>query len=171
MCGTHWERPTTQSSRIALSSFAPSDTSWRALLSADALLQNGHLVDAFVLYRSALDALPSMVNVHDSIALIYERTGQPQWAVTERARGRLRRDACAARKALCEFRLQRYRTSLDAALTSSDAESRYWRARAANELALSAFKQLDTLPIHRNAAAFARRCAGRGAIHGRGRPS
>ena len=130
----------------ALSSFAPSDTSWRALLSADALLQNGHLVDAFVLYRSALDALPSMVNVHDSIALIYERTGHPQWAVTERARGRLDASACAARKSLCEFRLQRYRTSLEAALTGSDAESRYWRARSANELALSAFKQLDALP-------------------------
>jgi len=130
----------------ALTSFAPSDTSWRALLSADALLQNGHLVDAFVLYRSALDTLPSMVNIHDSIARIYERTGHAQWDVTERARGRLDASACAARRPLCEFRLQRYRTSLEAALAGSDAESRYWRARAANELALSAFKQLDTLP-------------------------
>ena len=36
--------------------------------------------------------------------------------------------------------------ALAAALTQPDAESRYWRARAANELALAAFKQLDALP-------------------------
>jgi len=130
----------------ALTSFAPSDTSWRALVSADALLENGHLVDAFTLYRSVQDDLPAMVSVHDSIARIYDRTGHAQWATSERTRGRLAATACTARKALCEFRLGQFRSSLEAALGQSDAEARYWRARAANELALSAFKQLDTLP-------------------------
>jgi tetratricopeptide (TPR) repeat protein len=129
----------------ALTSFGPSDTSWRALLSADALLQNGHLVDAFTLYRAALDELPAMVTIHDSVATIYERTGHPQWAGTERSKARLDPSACAARNALCEFRLRRFQSSLEAARASPDAESRYWRARAANELALSAFRQLDTL--------------------------
>ena len=130
----------------ALRSFGQSDTSWRALLSADALLENGHLVDAFTLYRGAQDELPAMVNVHDSIARIYERSGHTPWATTERAKGRLDPAACGTRKALCEFRAGRFRTSLEAALAGSDPESRYWQARAANELALAAFKQLDTLP-------------------------
>jgi predicted Zn-dependent protease len=129
----------------ALTAFGPSDTSWRGLLSADALLENGHLVDAFTLYRAVQDQLPTMVSIHDSIARIYQRTGHPQWATTERAKG-LDAAACETRKALCEFRLGRFRTALDAALAGSDAESRYWRARAANELALAAFKQLDALP-------------------------
>jgi predicted Zn-dependent protease len=130
----------------ALVTFGAADTSWRALLSADALLENGHLVDAFTLYRGVEAELPSMVNVHDSVARIYERTGHTQWATTERAKGRLDATACGTRKALCEFRLRRFTSSLDAALAGSNPESRYWQARAANELALAAFKQLDTLP-------------------------
>jgi tetratricopeptide (TPR) repeat protein len=130
----------------ALRSFGQSDTSWRALLSADALSENGHLVDAFTLYRGVQGELPAMANIHDSVARIYDRTGHTKWATTERARGRLDAAACGTRKALCEFRLGRFRTSLEAALAGSDPESRYWQARAANELALAAFNQLDTLP-------------------------
>jgi predicted Zn-dependent protease len=130
----------------ALATFTPSDTSWRALLSADALSENGHLVDAFTLYRGVEADLPTMVNVHDSVARIYERTGHTQWAATERTKGQLAAAACGTRQALCEFRLGRFRTALDAALAGSDPESRYWRARAANELALAAFKELDSLP-------------------------
>jgi predicted Zn-dependent protease len=47
---------------------------------------------------------------------------------------------------MCEFRAGRYQTSLDAAMKGADSESRYWTARAANELALAAFKHLETLP-------------------------
>lgn len=131
----------------ALVSFTnASDLPWRTLLSADALLENDHLTDAFTLYRTALVALPSMLNIHDAIARIYERTGHTEWAAIERARIRVAADTCASRPALCAFRARRYRPSLDAALKGADAESRYWTARAANELALTAFKQLDTLP-------------------------
>jgi len=131
----------------ALATFtSPSEAPWRALLSADALLENGHLTDAFALYRAALDALPEMVTAHESIARIYNRTGHSDWAALERARIHIGTDACGTRQALCEFRAGRYRLSLDAAMKQSDAEARYWRARAANELALAAFKQLETLP-------------------------
>ena len=123
-----------------------SDAPWRTLLSADALLENNHLTDAFALYRAALDALPAMVTIHDSIARIYERSGHATWATIERAKTHVAADGCSARQAMCEFRAGRYRTSLEAALKGSDAESRYWQARAANELALGAFKQLETLP-------------------------
>lgn len=131
----------------ALATFGgPSDAPWRQLLSADALLANSHLTDAFAAYQAAVDRLPSMVNIHDSVAQIYERTGHVAWALRERAKGRLTNQACAERRALCEFRAGRYRAALAAAFTASDAESRYWRARGANELALAAFKRLDVLP-------------------------
>ncbi len=131
----------------ALSTFTrPSDGPWRALLSADALLDNGHLTDAFTLYRAAEESLASMVTIHDSVAEIYERTGHRQWAATERAKIHMGAADCNARRPLCEFRAGRYGSSLDAAIKTSDPEARYWTARAANELALAAFKHLDTLP-------------------------
>jgi predicted Zn-dependent protease len=86
-----------------------------------------------------------MVSIHDSVAGIYERTGHGDWAAQERTRSALPPGACSTRQALCEFRSGQYRAALSAALAQSDAESRYWRARAANELALLAFKRLDEL--------------------------
>ena len=119
---------------------------WRQLLTADGLLATGHLTDAFVIYRSVEAQVPSMVTIHDSIASIYERSARESWAALEKRRGVLPADACARRKALCEFRAGRYRSALDASLTGADAESRYWRARAARELARASYEHLDTLP-------------------------
>jgi predicted Zn-dependent protease len=125
------------------------DLPWRQLLLADALAEDGRLTDAFALYRSTLEEMPSMVSIHDSIAKIYEQTSHPDWAARERSQGVLPASACASRKALCEFRAGRYRTALAGALGQPDPESRYWAARAAAELARAAFKQLDTLPDSR----------------------
>src|SRR5207244_2405432 len=75
----------------------------------------------------------------------YESTGHADWGARERAKGVLPASDCATRAPLCEFRAGRYRSSLTAALAGSDRESRYWRARAANELATAAFKHLDAL--------------------------
>jgi predicted Zn-dependent protease len=122
------------------------NAAWRQLLAADSLLRTGHLTDAFVLYRSVLDRLPSMVSIHDAIARIYEQTGHPAWAARERTRGVIPATACPQRPALCDFRGGRYAAALNASLPSSDAESRYWRARAAAELAGAAFGRLATLP-------------------------
>jgi len=131
----------------ALSTFtSPADAPWRGLISADALLDNGQLTDAFTLYRAVLESLPSMVTIHESVARIYDRTGHTQWAVTERGKVHLTTDDCNVRRALCEFRAGRFDSSLEAAMNASDPEARYWAARAANELALAAFKRLDTLP-------------------------
>ena len=127
----------------------PEDSPWRQLLVADALLADGRLTDAFALHRATEERLPSMVSIHDSIARIYELSGHADWAAVERRKGLLSPAACAGRKALCEFRAGRYRTALTAAMTGKDLESRYWRARAATELALAAFKQLEQLPDSR----------------------
>jgi predicted Zn-dependent protease len=132
----------------------PEESAWRRLLVADALFADGRLTDAFALYRSTLAELPSMVSVHDSIAGIYEQTGHRTWAVEERAKAVLPAGACARRKALCEFRAGRFRSALAAALAGADAESRYWRARAATELALAAFTRLEALPDSRERREF-----------------
>jgi len=127
----------------------PEDSPWRQLLVADALLADGRLTDAFALYRTTLERLPSMISIHDSVARIYEKSNHADWAARERASGGLSAADCVKRKALCEFRAGRYRQALAAALAGKDLESEYWRARAATELALGAFKRLDGLPDSR----------------------
>ena len=109
------------------------------------LLARGQLTNAFVLYRATLEQLPAMVSIHDSIARIYESTGHADWAAREREKGVLAASDCATRAPLCEFRAGRYRSSFTGALAGSDPESRYWRARAAGELAVAAFAHLDPL--------------------------
>jgi predicted Zn-dependent protease len=122
---------------------------WRHLLVADALLADGRLTDAFATYRDVLDDLPEMKTIHDSIAQIYAKTGHPEWAARERSSVVVPPAACVKRKAMCEFRAGRYRSALSAALPGRDPESRYWRVRAATELARAAFKRLDALPDSR----------------------
>ena len=135
----------------AMSTFEsqPEDSPWRQLLVADALLADGRLTDSFALQRAALERLPAMVSIHDSIAKIYELSQHPDWAAAERAKGTPPPAACVKRKALCEFRAGRFRAALTAALAATDLESHYWTARAATELALAAFKQLEDLPDSR----------------------
>jgi len=136
------------------------DQPWRQLLLADALMSDGRLTDAFALYRSALEALPSMTAIHEWIARIYEQTGHQDWAARERAALPSAADCAspktpvlsepqASRRVFCDFRAERYRTVLDAVSQRSDPASRYWQARAAVELARATFKQLDTLPDSR----------------------
>jgi len=132
--------------RDAAASFgSAADARWLQLLAADSLLEKGQLIDAFLLYRESLEQLPAMASIHDSIARIYEQSGHADWAVKERAAISPSAMDCGRRKALCEFRAGRYQTSLLAALAQADPESRYWRARAANELAAAAFTKLDSL--------------------------
>ena len=119
---------------------------WRQLLGADAQALRGQWTEAFTLYRVVIERLPSMVTIHDAIADIYERTDHAAWAKQERAAAARAAVDCAARRALCAFRAKNYQAALDAAFAGTDAESRYWRARAANELALAAFARLDALP-------------------------
>ena len=134
---------------IATFSERADEAAWRDLLVADALMADGRLHAAFTMYRDVLEKLPRMVTIHDSIARIYAQTGHADWAARERARGVFAVAGCAARKAMCEFRGGRHRGALAAALAGNDSESRYWRVRAATELARAAFKRLDALPDSR----------------------
>ena len=114
-----------------------------------------------------------MVSIHDSVARIYEQTGHAGLGGAWSGRaGRLTAAECVKRKALCEFRAGRYRTALAAALTGSDLESHYWRARAAAELALAAFKRLDGLPDSRERREMrATRARAERRLHRRASPS
>jgi predicted Zn-dependent protease len=122
---------------------------WRQLLVADALFADGRFTDAFAIYRETSAQLPDLITIHDSIAQIYAKTGHADWAARERPPAVLAASVCAKRKAMCEFRSGRYRSALSATLSQRTAESRYWRVRAATELARAAFKQLDALPDSR----------------------
>jgi predicted Zn-dependent protease len=126
-----------------------SEQAWQDLLLADALLADGRFTDAFATYRDALEVLPTMVNIRDSIATIYEKTGHADWAAIERGKGRLTEAQCAKRQALCAFRAGRYRAALTAAGAGGQPEARYWRARAATELTKEALDRLDRLPDSR----------------------
>jgi len=126
------------------------DVPWRQLLLADALTTDGRLTDAFALYRTALEALPSMTAIHEWIARIYEQSGHPDWAAQERAALPSAAECAKAKPAFfCDFRAERYRSVLDSAAGRSEPDARYWQARAAVELAKAAFKQLDALPDSR----------------------
>jgi tetratricopeptide (TPR) repeat protein len=135
----------------ALGSFErePEDSAWRRLLVADALAADGRLTDAFALYRQAGEALPDMPLIAHAVARLYEKAGHPEWAGVERRKAGLPPAACAKRRAACEFLAGRHRSALGAAAAGEDPESRYVRARAAAELALSAFERLDALPDSR----------------------
>lgn len=134
---------------IATFSEGADEGAWRQLLVGDALFVDGRFTDAFAIFREALDRLPAMATIHDSIAQIYAKTGHADWAARERSAGVVSPTVCAKRKAMCEFRAGRFRTALSAALSGRDAESRYWRVRAATELARAAFKRLEALPDSR----------------------
>ena len=132
---------------------------WRQLLIADGLLATGHLTDdAFAIHRSieasCLDGDDPRLDCE-----IYERSGHAAWAARERKQGVVAPDACAARKALCEFRGDAIAV-LDASLAGTDAESRYWRARAARELARATTRTSTRSPTRRSGARPARRSHG-----------
>lgn len=124
----------------------PEDSPWRLLLVADALAADDRFAEAFVRYREAMARLPAMPGVHDAVARVYEKAGHPEWAAAERRRAGTAAIDCTGRKAECEFRAGRFQSALAATEGGSEPAARYWRVRAATELALSAFARLEKLP-------------------------
>jgi Putative Zn-dependent protease, contains TPR repeats len=141
---------------------AAPQSSFAAALVADARVQRRQYRGAFLLYREALQQSPNLHGLHAAIAEIYRKTGHPDWAEVEDAKERALPPAdCAAHPAECQFAgghdLQAL--NLPRAGTPS-AESLFWRAKAANELALQAFFRLGQLPpsveLHQLQAEIAR---------------
>jgi predicted Zn-dependent protease len=117
------------------------------LLVAQGLVAQERDKSAFPLYREALQKRPGLAEAHEALAQIYERSGRPDWAATERAKARaLPPPDCRSASLECEFRAGRYPAILEATRSLRTAESRYWLSRAAGELARQAFARLAQLP-------------------------
>ena len=135
-----------QDALMELQTSAP-ESVWLLLLVAEGMVSQEEDKNAFALYREALDERPGLAEAHEALAGVYERTGHPDWAAVEREKARaLPPPDCASSTLECDFRAGRYREVVAAARRQSGAESRYWLARAAGELAREAFARLEQLP-------------------------
>jgi len=123
-----------------------SGSAWEALLVADVWVSAGRFEQALALYRDVLGLNPGIPGVHRSIATLYERAGKADWAATEAAKEPPQPATCEAAAADCAVLASRPLEALAAAGTRQDARTLYWRIRALNDLATSAFATLDGLP-------------------------
>ncbi len=120
---------------------APQSAWWFALV-ADERLRRTQLHSAFFFYRKAEAAQPDLPGLHASLAEVYEKTGHPDWAESER-----RMDAtvrCQPSQDACDFLAGRYEDIVQRSGTSP--ESSYWQSRAFARLAQNAFERLEQLP-------------------------
>src|SRR5581483_2678543 len=110
-----------------------------AALVGDTRVQKRQYRSAFFFYNEALKKLPNLHGVHAALADVYRKTGHADWAAQEDAK--------------------------EAALPPADckapaAESLFWQAKAANELALQSLFRLGQLPpsveLHQVKAEIAR---------------
>ncbi len=128
-----------------LESVAPESGFWLAL-AAESRLSQQQYQGAFFLFREAQKKQPGLRGVHVAVARIYEETGQPQWAEQERKKElALGMPDCQTEKLVCDFLGGRFVEVLEATRDGS-AEASYWRARAANQLAVNSFARLGQLP-------------------------
>jgi tetratricopeptide (TPR) repeat protein len=137
-----------------LEKLAPESAYWLALTGGRREAQR-QFRSAFFFYREALRMDPSLRGLHGALARIYRETGHPDWANIEEQRERaLGSPACATVPLECEFAAGRFHAVLEATRTAHSPASLYWRVRAANELALAAFRKLAALPESRELHEF-----------------
>jgi predicted Zn-dependent protease len=123
------------------------ESPWVLLLVADGLVAQDRDKSAFALYRETLETRPDDREARAALAGIYERTGHPDWAATERERAAaLPPHECRPDTGECAFRDGRYAEALASGHRSPDPEQLYWRSRAAGALAREAFAHLEALP-------------------------
>jgi len=128
-----------------LQALAPG-SEWEALLVADVWVSAERFEQALSVYRDVLRLNPRIPGVHRSIATLYERAGKPEWAASESAKEPPQPVPCPAAAADCALLAGRPLDALASIGTRQDAPSLYWRIRALNDLALTAFSTLDALP-------------------------
>ena len=122
-------------------------------LIAQALLAQERDKSAFLLYKEVTSKEPGLVEAHEGLAQVYERSGHADWAAVERDRARaLPPPDCRSASLECAFRTGRYQAVLDEARALGTTESRYWTARATGELAREAFSHLTELAASAEAA-------------------
>ena len=119
-----------------LDNSAQGSAEWLALI-ADSRVERRRYRSAFYFYKEALAKEPDFPGLHAALAQVYRSTNHPDWAAAEEHKS-VKPD-CGKDKAPCDFAAGRF-------LAAASSASPYWRARAYNELALSAFEQLGSAP-------------------------
>jgi predicted Zn-dependent protease len=112
---------------------------WLTLV-AETRMQRNQYRSAFYFFQQAIEKRPAFRAARAGLAEVYRKTEHPDWAAVEEQKLRsMPAPDCAREKFECDFAAGRL-------LETIKSPSLYWRARAANELALQAFLQLGRLP-------------------------
>ena len=116
-------------------------------LNGDFEVERKQFARALQRYRQALAARPSFPGVHESVALIYEKTDHPDWALAERQKQKPAGLACSTPSPECKFAAGHLREIATA--SASTPNEIYWQARAFLRLARRAYERLQELPPSR----------------------
>jgi len=123
---------------------APASAEFLAL-SGDFETDRGEWTRAFQHFRQALAQRSSFRGLHGKVADIYERTGHPDWALTERRQeANLGSFPCDGSSAECEFATGHLESA--ARTSGSSPGELYWRGLALRGLSQRAAARLQDLP-------------------------
>ena len=116
-------------------------------LVADTRVKRRQYRSAFFFYQETLKQLPHLHGIHASLAEVYRKSGHADWAAADdQAEAALAPADCKTHPAECEFLAGHDAQLTKDAPEGASAETLYWQAKAANELALQAFFRLGQLP-------------------------
>ena len=127
-----------------LAAAAPNSAYWLYLV-AESRFASKQSYSAFYFYKQALAAKPSFRGVHSAIAEVYKQTDHADWAAVEEQKEKeLPQPDCASEKLECDFQAGNLMVIVEH--PGKDAKTLFWRTRAYNQLALSAYERLGRLP-------------------------
>ncbi len=133
-----------------------------AALVADTRVQRRQFRSGFFFYNEAAKQLPNLHGIHAALADVYRKTGHSDWAAEEDAKERALPPAdCKTHPAECQFAGGHDLQILTQPRRGAwSPEALYWRAKAANELAMQALFRLGQMPpsaeLHQLRAEIAR---------------
>jgi len=132
-----------QKSFDELTNVAANSAYWLYLV-AESRYANKQTYSAFYFYRQALAKMPSLRGVHAALADIYRQTDHADWASVEEQKEKdLPPPDCAAEMLECDFHAGNFLAIVEQA--GKDSKTLYWKTRAYNQLALSAYDRLGRL--------------------------
>jgi predicted Zn-dependent protease len=127
-----------------LAAMAPNSAYWLYLV-AESRYANDQSYSAFYFYKQALAAMPILRGAHSAIAEIYRQAAHADWAAIEEQKEKdLPKPDCASERLECDFEARNLLAVVEQ--PGKDPKTLYWRTRAYNQLALSAYDRLGRLP-------------------------
>jgi tetratricopeptide (TPR) repeat protein len=117
-------------------------------LVAETRVQRRQYRSGFFFFNEAAKQLPNLHGIHAALAEVYRKTGHADWAVAEDEKERTLPPAdCKTHPAECQFAGGHDLQILTQPRRAPwSPEALYWRAKAANELAMQALFRLGQLP-------------------------